>query len=147
MCTLYCSLYYETISNKDNLLLILVSLMYSYFYFYFLLWGHVTWTCYRLYIIYILSMNIITYTTVNIDVRTTNLNIAYPHERWWWWPVDVQVTKQPTSEEWIAEGPAVYINRRIRSTINTGISRSISNSRACFEPAIDRTVNDLGYEC
>jgi hypothetical protein len=25
-------------------------------------------------------MNIITYTTVNIDVRTTDLNIAYPHE-------------------------------------------------------------------
>ncbi len=112
-----------------------------------LLWDHVTWTCYRLYIIYILLMNIITHTTVNIDVRTTNLNIAFPRKRWWWWPVDVQVTKQPTSEEWIAEGPAVYINRRIRSTINTGISRSISNSRACFGPAIDRTMNDLDYEC
>ncbi len=30
---------------------------------------------------YILLMNIITYITVNIDVRTTNLNTAYPQER------------------------------------------------------------------
>jgi hypothetical protein len=68
--------------NKKSPEKLLCELFNNPFILYSLFWGHVTLNVLQVIShTYILLMNIITYTTVNNDVRTTDPSIAYPHER------------------------------------------------------------------